>query len=472
MEFRLLVGSTDPPSQPSLLLEGRNWTLSQSLDLKDDERLPHFACISYLWGPGREPHALVEGLTMSSRTRPALAAAIRTGSCNAFWIDVICVPRAGPQRQLTLANMGYIYSRATQVIIVLGEDTFSVIQGMMHNGPVSETDLQILECDEWVSSVWTYQEIANGGSVRFVSERQADTPASIGFFDFFNALGYGLSKWKSSTGSDLFATKKTFPNLDALENILSDCVTASYTLRSALGVFSSMASKRNADPANYFYAILGALTQSPQQLIWGPDQNLAEKVMAICESKNDFSFIYSAAARDTDPRKRWRPQAAPLPADGATVPAVLQPIFAWPCWGEAQYGHYDATSFWLHGMTIMQPASKIRDAGREAVTKWLHQPELQHADDAVLGSTAYAAIDGVGFKGEAAPIIVTEGLVFALEAVRRDDIARVLVSNQIRWPMGAPGLVHISDGDEKHYVPCIFIGSDMRLVGDGESILL
>lgn len=188
---------------------------------------------------------------MSTHTRPSLAAAIRTGSCNAFWTDAFCVPRDGPERQSTLENMGYIYSRATEVIIVLGEDTFSVIQEMIRNGFVSESDLQILECDEWVSSVWTYQEIVNGGSVRFICERQADTPASIECSDFFNALGYSLAKRQSSTGSDSFVTTRTFPNLNALEDILADWRIASYISRSALSVFSSMASKRNADPANY-----------------------------------------------------------------------------------------------------------------------------------------------------------------------------------------------------------------------------
>lgn len=476
MEFRLLVETTDPSSQPSLLLEGRHWMLSQSHDLEHDVNLPSFACISYRWGSGREPHALIEGLTMSTRARSSLAAAIRIGSCNAFWSDVFCVPPDGSERQSTVEKMGYIYSRATEVIIVLGEGTFSIIQKMILKSSISESDLQILECDEWVSSVWTYQEIVNGGpGVRFVSERQADTPLSIMGVDFFNALGCSLSKHQSSTDLELFATMRTFPNLNALENILADWWTESYTFRSALSIFSSMASKRNADPANYFYAILGTLTRSPQELIWNPDQNLAEKVMAICERKNDFSFIYTVAARDTEPGRRWRPQAAPLPADGATVPAVLRPIFVWHCYGRSQHGHYNDTGLWLHDMTIMQLAPSVRDAGRKFLSSWLHRPELQHVDDAVLGSTVFAAIGSLGFEGKAAPMIVTEGLVFGLDTVRRDDIVRVLVANQIRWRMGAPGLVHISDGDEKRYMPCVFIGSTGSTggsLGDGESVLL
>ena len=473
MDIRLLVETTEPLSQPSFLLEGKHWILSQSHALEDDVNLPRFACISYRWGSDREPHALVEGLTMSTHARSSLAAAIRIGNCNAFWCDVFCVPPAGLERQSTLEIMGYIYSRAAEVIIVLGEDTFSVIQKMILKSSLSKSELQILECDEWVSSVWTYQEIVNGSLVRFVSERQADTSSSIDCSDFFSALGFSLSKHQSSSDLEIFATMKTFPNLNALESILADWYIGSYTFRPALNIYSSMASKRNADPSNYFYAILGALTQSPEELVWNSDQNLAEKVMAICEHKNDFSFIYTVAARDNDPRRRWRPRA--VPGDGATVPAVLRPIFAWPCWGRSQGGHYSDNGLWLHGMTIMQLAPSIRDAGRESISSWLHRPELQHVDDAVLGSTVLATIGSLGFEGKVAPMIVTEGLVFGLENVRGDDIVRVLVANQIRWPMGAPGLLHISDRDEKQYMPCIFIGSTKSIeenLGNGESVLI
>ena len=472
MEFRLLIETSESQSQPSLFLAGRHWILSLPYDLENEEQLPSFACISYLWGTGREPHATAEGLTMSTRTRPSLAAAIRIGNCNAFWIDVLCVPPAGPERQSTLENMGYIYSRATEVIIVLSDGTFSIIQEIVHKGFISESGLQILEIDEWVSSVWTYQEIVNSGLVRFVSEREADTFASVECLKFLNALGYSLSKWERSAGSDGFAVMKRFPNLNALMDICADWQMAAYTFRSAFSIFSSIASKRNADPANYFYAILGTLTQSTQQIVWDPGQNLAEKVMTICEQKNDFSFIYTVAARDTDLRKRWRPRAVPLPADGATVPATLRPILAWHCYGEAQRGHYDATGFWLHGMTIMQAVSSIDGIGRKAISSWLHKPELQHMDNATVVSAVHSIIASNGFNEKAGSTIVAKGIVFTIETVRRNDIVRILVTNQIRWVMGAPALVHVGQGDEKQYMPGAFLGSTEGLLGDGESVLL
>lgn len=194
--------------------------------------------------------------------------------------------------------------------------------------------------------------------------------------------------------------------------------------------------------------------------------------MTICERKNDFSFIYTIAVRDTDPRKSWRPQALPLPTDGAIVPENLRPILAWHCWGVAQHGHHDASGFWLHGMTIMQPASSIEDNGRDAIATWLSKPALQHVDDTALGGAVYAALTSIGFEGEATPTILAGGLVFARETVWRVHVVRILVSSQIRWAMGAPALIHISKGDEKQYLPCAFIGSIDRSLSDEESVLL
>ena len=474
MDFRLLVETRGHPSQASLLLEGKCWAMSSSLDLESNGYHPPYACISYRWGTAREPHAMIEGITMSAQALPSLAAAIRSSSSNAFWTDVFCLPPSGLERQATLERMGYIYSRAAEVIVVLGEDTFSVIQNMMNGGPLDATDLRTMERDEWVSSVWTYQEIVNASLFRFVSSsgHQVDRSVSIEGADILNSLGFSLMKWQNSTGSDTFATMRAFPNLNALETILVDWQTAAYIRRSAYSVLCSMASKRNPDPANYFYAILGVLSQDPQELVWNSDQNPAEKFMAICEHKNDFSFIYSVAVRDSDPRLCWRPRASALPVVGTNVPAILRPIFAWHVWGEAQQGHHDESGLWLDGMTVMQPASTVGDAGRKTILDWMRQPESEHLDDTAMGRLVHAAISSVGFEGRAEPIKITEGLIFTQEIPRGASIVRIVVSNQIRYVMGAPGLVQIKDKDEKQYLPSLFIGEVARLLGGGESVLL
>ena len=245
-----------------------------------------------------------------------------------------------------------------------------------------------------------------------------------------------------------------------------------YSARSALSIFASFASKRNADPANYYYALLGTLTVSPQQLEWNPDQNLAEKVMAICEDKNDFSFIYTIAARDSDPKRCWRPLAAPFEGlDRYSIPAFLRPLMIWHTWGETQSGRYDTEGFWLDGMAVMEPASTIGDAGKEAFSLLVRQPELRYADETTHRDSVLAAIRGLGFEGVATPIVVTGGLIFTLDEIRHTEILRLLISTQIRWPQGAPGLVHLSTEDGKRYVPCAFIGS-YKVFDKGDSVLL
>ena len=472
MEFRLLIEATDPLSQATFPLESKQWALSAPLDIDDDSTFPPFACISYLWGSEREPHALVSGETMSNHALPSLAAAVRTASCKAFWTDVFCIPRTDPARQSTLENMGYIYSRASEVIIVLGEETCTVIEELQSQDFFSEAALQTLERDEWVSSVWTYQEIVNGGNIYFVSERRGDKSTSIEGEKLFGALGYGLVKWEKSTCSNTEGTKKVFPRLSALEQIFADWqVGGAYILRPALNVFSSLAYKRNADAANYFYAILGTLTPSPEQLVWNSEQNLADKMMAICESKNDFSFIYSVADRDPNPARCWRPIAAPLTPGDSSLPSILRPILIWHCWGEAQNGRYDAEGLWLDGMTNMPLASSIGDIGREKISDLLFKRNSQHKSDAELCDAALAFVRSWGFEGDPTPMFTTGGLIFTQEAVQTSNVVRLLVSTQIHWPQGAPGLVHASSAGEKRYVPCAYIGS-YKLLVNGQSVLL
>lgn len=486
MEFRLLV-ETPPPSPsspPSFPLANKHYTLSPPLDILS---ATPFLCISYIWGPSREPHALDPTRLMSTHTRPSLLAAIQnSNTCTALWTDVFCVPPPDePARQSTLENMGYIYSRATEVVVVLGGDTFDVVQKMIRREPISGADLALLERDEWVSSVWTYQEIVNGGAVRFVSEPTTATEPtpSISCPEFFSALGSAIADYKRSSTA-CTSTAVTFlhqyPHIDAFENILADWQTAGYSARSALSIFSSMSAKRNADPANFFYAMLGALTPEPEQLVWNDGGvSLAEKVMGVSEGKGDFSFVFTVEERERDGDggrgrgRRWRPRGdGVVVVEGGGVPAVLRPILAWHCWGEGQRGRYEADGFWMDGMVVMVPASRVGDAGREAISRWVQRLELRDDDDAVIADAVAGVLRAIGFEGDGVPLVVKDGLVFGLEMGGRGEIGRIMVSCQIRWVMGAPGLVEFGRGEERWYTPCVFVGDFRPLMGDGESVLL
>jgi hypothetical protein len=405
---------------------------------------------------------------------------------------VLCVPpKESPSRQATLENLGYIYARAVEVVVVLGRVTFAVLQDTIQEKVVSEQNLQLLEADQWIASVWTYQELVNAANVRFVSEYDPSTDGSnsgataggvqprIGCSELLDALGHGLENCRRSGESDTFSIIKRYPNLNVLENVLVDWMLGSYTRHSALTIFSNLYYKRNDTAANYYYSILGALSDSPRQLVWPADEadeTLAEKVMKICEEKGDFSFVYSVADRDPSPKQRWRPLAMTLPPDGEIVPPILRPILAWHYWGEAQSGTFnDKGELALHNMTIMLRADppKMSDVARTAIAKWSQTPDLPSMDDVALGDFMYSRLGVIGIEAGPNPLVVSDGLVFTVDSTAHDNVLDILVSNQIRFVGGAPGLVRcLNDEGEKTYVPCLFVGSTDRLLEPGESVLL
>lgn len=518
MEFRLLLpndvdpstvlspeSALLPPAQniaantapaDTLIIEGRSWTLSDPLPIEDDS-IPKYVCISYKWGSERHDHALFPDRVMSARAIPSLATVIQSQNHrSAFWTDVFCVPpHEGPSRQATLENLGCIYARAAEVVVVLGRETFGVLLDMIQHKVVSEQHLNVLESDQWIASVWTYQELVNASAVRFVSEQRPnvddiDDPSTgarvdiaqppIECSEFLNALGHGLMQYRESQGVDAFTMVNDFPNLNVLENVLVDWMMGSYTRYSALTIFSNIYYKRNELAANYYYAILGALSDSPRQLTWPADEaneTLAEKMMHICETKGDFSFIYSVADRDSSPGRHWRPRATALPPDGDAVPPILRPILVWHYWGEAQSGTLDPNgTLTLRHMTVMRPASppSMSEAARTAIVNWSGKPDLPViTDDTALARLVHSWFSKVGFEGRPDAIVVPDGLVFTSHSTDHCEVVDVVVSNQIRFSQGAPGLVRYLDSvGEKGYSACIFIGLIDRLLEPGVSVLL
>jgi hypothetical protein len=95
-------------------LNGKLWRVTGPHDMSDMKKLK-FCCVSYVWGQGIEQKGSFfdSKKTISDRTRPALAAAIKAASLvqdeanrptvEAFWIDAICIPQLeSPERFKTL----------------------------------------------------------------------------------------------------------------------------------------------------------------------------------------------------------------------------------------------------------------------------------------------------------------------------------------------------------------------------------
>ena len=476
MELRLVVEASEPSPEPSLLIDGRRWILSKPYDIHGSQAapVPSFSCISYLWGPStsRAPHAFEPATrTMSTHTIPALTAAIRSRKSKAFWTDVFCVPSAeGPKRQATLESMGFIYSLASEAVIVLSDSSFENLQDMVNGERLSAESLRVLEQDNWVSSVWTYQEIVNSTSVYFVSERDSPASKPIEGFKFFSVLGNSLTHLPppSSTSS--------FQHLSALLDLMADWATAEHLSRSALTVLSSMANKRNPNPENYIYAALGALSDSPSDTTWLPaatEAHLMEHFMCVCERRNDFSFIYTLGVRDSHTKRRWRPLAVPLRSLGNPsdeIPLALRPIFVWHCWGGFQRGRKDSEGrLWLEDMAVLEQEEDVGLAGRDSIAIWMQDMDLVEVEVERLSRRVYDYIKESGFMGEKTPLIVQEGLVFYQGKLDKDDVVKILVATKVRWRMGAPGMVvrstrtELKEEQTVEYLPCMFVGKSVLL---------
>ena len=335
MEFRLIVETSSPSAENSITLEGRHWCLSEPLDISREESIPHYVCLSYKWGPVREWNQYIKAGYISNQTIPALEIAIRSSTSTAFWTDVFCIPSEQHSRQATLESMGFIYSSASQVMIILSSLPFDAIKEMSEGDLLKESTLETLEKDEWNRSVWTYQEVVNSQRLRFVCGSR--TGLTVDGPHFLNCVGSALRLYKSKHNLDTFTVCERFPNLSAFEDLLLDYMTGDYTKRSALQVLSNFHRRSWEEPRNYFYAMIGVMIQEP--LSWSTGSTLsdiAEAFMTVCERKNDYSFIYTSSPRTEPPGKRWYP-----------VPGILPSILPWHIidLDGAQRGHRDSRGF-------------------------------------------------------------------------------------------------------------------------------
>jgi hypothetical protein len=95
-------------------------------------------------------------------TISAVTAAIRNHdpdhSALMIWIDAFCIPIEPHMKRATLESMGFICSRATQVVVVLLNEAFAAIEEMsqLDTAKISSSVaniLDLLENNEWVRSI-------------------------------------------------------------------------------------------------------------------------------------------------------------------------------------------------------------------------------------------------------------------------------------------------------------------------------
>lgn len=435
---------------PSVLLDGQQWTLSEPLDIYSDD-IPEYGCISYVWGPGRMPNSIYPELQMSHHTLHSLSAAIRHSNLTAFWIDSFSLPTDPVTKAATLESIGYIYARAKQVTAVLSPPSYSAIERMSrlaHSDTALDDVLEDLERDMWVHSVWTYQEIANAGELFFVGE-DPDCKDRIPAFDFLNALGYYLTRYRKQNNMSVMTFRQKYPYVDTFEDVIADWIMGEFAERSALQIMSSLDRRVYEDPKNYYYAMIGAVTKVPSKRSSKPSvQSLAETYMRICEEKGDYSFIFTANPRDDRPGLTWRPQSG-----------MLRSIISWHSYGDRLAGVKEAGGVRLKEVIVGRRTRQYSSAARDSLMSWLQALEIEAHTDEDIVRRHYDMIKEIGFTGSPEHIILETGIFFSQDAIAPGADIEIWISGSVRYLFGAPGIAIAKDQNgTPWYTPGVYCG--------------
>jgi hypothetical protein len=338
--------------------------------------------------------------------------------------------------------MGYIYSQAEEVVVVLSSASSPVVEQMSVSDRITPAHLDILEEDEWVSRAWTYQEAVN--SRRFSITCEGLNNAIVEGSHFLNCIGFTLSRIGGAPNT--IDKKRKYPRLDTFEDLIADYMIAGYQERSALQVMSNMDRRTQHFPDDHFYAMMGAISTVCSS--FGDTLDPCEAFMSMCEQKGDYSFIYSTTRRDKAPTKRWRPVSC-----GDLLPAVL----SWHCYGDGQPAHEDSGSLYLDQVVVLKPQPLEDDIGKKHLEGWLAFSKLPFTQGSGIDMAVSAALESMGFIGSSVGISTTHGFFFPIERLWAFDDISILVATKVRWAFGAPGLV-CSRGAVDTYIPGVFVG--------------
>ncbi|KAI0367688.1 hypothetical protein BV20DRAFT_545453 [Pilatotrama ljubarskyi] len=468
MELRLMV-ETDTPSSPSILVDGKHWTLSEPFDIESGAPLP-YVCVSYVWGQGRAPNPIHPSITMSDRTLSTFTAAARCVPGHPIWVDAFCVPVERMKKRATLESLGFIFGRCKAVVAVLARKSMAAVEEMdaflkIEPRPqeVPAGPLEALEADEWIRSVWTYQEIVNCPSLLFVSQdREGSEPQkAISGSDLLSTIGNYLDRW-GRAGRDgrkiLHGIRNIYPHADDFQDLLADWMTSDYATRAALKIMAGMNERTHIAPANYFYSMIGALTTRPSARGTNPSiEELAELFMQLCEQKGDYSFIFSPAPRDSRRGLRWRP-----------IPCLLRSILAWHIVGEGQNGERVEGGALLKDVFVLsisggeKMSQHTQDFFRRSVGNFAEYFAFTEGgpERTSLEERGYGILKALKFSGDGGWYTTEAGVFYPQTQLRAGAAITVCIAQGVRWVFGAPAMAAVTMGseDDIEYAPGIFIG--------------
>ncbi len=473
--FRLLEPANHLTRPDALFIEffEIKWVIKEYAQVSD---APAFTCLSYAWGKGKVENPLSVEQQMSTRTIQAIETAISVlqskenwarnisfshdgdslneaagqaaavNASQAFWVDALCVPSDDPARTVCLQSMGEIFSSAYQVLVVLREQCSDAIQNVSQTEKLTSSDLSILEEEDWVSRVWTYQEAVNSSRLYFGVEGNED--AIVSGNEFLNMIMTAIDVYKAANNLDKLAWEKQSPKLRSLERLLADYMMADFATRSAYQVMSVMENRCSERVDDHFYAMVGSITTTTEQFEGDEKLEPSEFFMRSCERKGDFSFLYSGAPRSDILGSRWRPLEGRF---RALLPYLIT-------LGATEAGRKELTHLELDSMYRLEPGA-IKSDGLKAA-RWFVEDKSEISSPDNVAKQILKRLRILGFSGCGEYLELENGFFFSQSEPLKSDNIFAAVSHNIHWVTGGPGLLlraNSSDIDDFFDVG-VFIG--------------
>ena len=463
--FKLLIPIAEPisPGIKTIELDGKLWTL---VDYKRPSDAPPYTCISYSWGAEKTVNTFNNN-KISDRTIPVIETVINSfqssecqyaevrsfnfnkkfaeklelarNASDAIWIDALCNPQQQPSFDICIQNMGEIYRASTQVFVVLNANCLDTVHKIHNKESLNQNDYLAVASDDWIDRVWTYQEFANSKMMFLVSEGKGNT--FISELNFLNALMTDELAYADIEDIELTQKLERWQLLVAEQQLVE---------RSAFRIMSAMKKRicpplRPEDRINAMVSVVSDVNTDIQ------DRNIikpAEYFMRVCEKNDDYSFIFSTDPRSEVLGRRWRP------VDGQ-ITSVIADVSVY---GHRLSGVLKDTHLQMNNMCRMAPwkSNSVINA-IESLLKADFPKEL------------FEKLAQRGFTGCGECLKLEHGYFFPQSPHKRSKDFFVAVSHDVKFYLGAPGLLlRSNDTDINQFCDTgIFIG---KLPEDKETI--
>ena len=178
--------------------------------------------------------------------------------------------------------------------------------------------------------------------------------------------------------------------------------------------------------------------------------------MEICETKGDYSFIYTTSKRSQLDGQRWRP-----------VPELLQPICSLHSKGARQPGALEKGQLTLHEMIPQRPRP-LSVQGEKFLSQWTRTLYPNTSDLSSI-ETVQKCVQQYGFLSNSEVDVLTlEFGYFYAQSGWKGDLSEieVFLSSSIVWVCGCPAVLARKSRKDRNCFEFLCVGA---FIGDRDA---